>query len=61
MESQIMEMVSKDGVWALMFVFLLFYVLNILSKKIDEIVIALKETTEMLDEVKKAVEESKKM
>ena len=58
MESQLMEMVAKDGIWALMFVFLLFYVLNILSKKIDEIILALKENTEMLYDLKSTIQES---
>lgn len=48
MENQIIELVAKDGIWALLFVALLFYVLNILNKKIDEIVSALKENTEIL-------------
>lgn len=58
MESQIMEVATTEGIWALLFIALLFYVLNILSKKIDEVVVALKENTNVLGELKVAIEKN---
>lgn len=55
MESQVIDLVAKDGIWALLFVVLLFYVLNILSKKIDEIVAVLKENTDVLQKLEDAI------
>lgn len=58
MESQVIDLVAKDGIWALLFVVLLFYVLNILSKKIDEIVAVLKENTNVLQKLEDAIKEA---
>lgn len=58
MESQIMEVAATEGIWALLFIALLFYVLNILSKKIDEVVVALKENTDVLGELRVAIEKN---
>lgn len=51
MENQIVDLIAKDGIWALLFVFLLFYVLNIISKKIDAIAAVVEENTDMLKEL----------
>ena len=51
MENQIVNLIAKDGIWALLFVFLLFYVLNIISKKIDTIAEMLEENHDMLKEL----------
>lgn len=51
MENQIIDLIATDGIWALLFVFLLFYVLNVISKKIDAIATVLEENTDMLKEL----------
>lgn len=56
MESQIFDLIAKDGAWAILFVALLFYVLNILSKKIAEILTCLKETSMKLIEIEQQLD-----
>ena len=56
MESQIFYLIAKDGAWAILFVALFFYVLNILSKKIDDILTCLKETSIKLIEIEQQLD-----
>ena len=62
MESEVFKLVASQGIWAVLFVCLLFYVLNENSKReqsFQDIILALTEKLDTLDSIKDDLAEIK--
>lgn len=62
MESEVLQLAASQGLWAILFVCLLFYVLKENSKReqsFQDIILALTEKLDMLESIKEDLEEIK--